>query len=98
MGSLSDYIDELQNDPEIIKLVQSEDQAGKIMEIRQLIVQVSESYGGDDPCFLEEYINDQLAVFPFDDLINCFRSLNADIQYLQCPSANVANIAKSTGK
>jgi len=98
MGSLSDYIDELQNDPEIIKLVHSEDQAGKIIEIRQLIEQVSESYGGDDPCFLAEYINDQLAAFPLDDLINCFRSLNADIHNLKCPSANVANIAKFTGK
>ena len=90
MSSLSDYIDELENDPEIIKLVQSEDQAGKIMEIRQLIEQVSESYGGDDSCFLAEYINDQLAAFPLDDLINCFRSLKADIQNLKCPPANIA--------
>lgn len=94
MGNLSEYIDELENDPEIIKLVQSEDQAGKIMEIRQLIVQVSESYGGDDPCFLEEYINDQLSAFPLDDLINCFRSLNADIHNLKCPSANIAKSMK----
>ncbi len=95
MSSLSDYVDELENDPEIIKLVQSENQAGKIMEIRQLIEQVSESYGGDDSCFLAEYINDQIAAFPLDDLINCFKSLKTDIQNLKCPSAS---IIKSTKK
>jgi hypothetical protein len=95
VSSLSDYIDELENDPEIISLVKSEDQAGKITEIRKLIEQVSEGYGGDDACFLAEYINDQLSAFPLDDLINCFRSLHADIQNLKCLSAS---IIKSTRK
>lgn len=68
----------------------------KIEEIKRLIKNYAQ-YWGEKEENTEEYINDLLATFPLDDLISCFRSLNADIQNFQCPSANVANIAKSTG-
>lgn len=64
----------------------------KIEEVKRLIRNYAQ-YWGETEENTEEYINDQLAAFPLDDLISCFRSLNADIQHLQCPSANVANIA-----
>lgn len=69
----------------------------KIEEIKKLMRSYAQ-YWGETEENTEEYINDQLAAFPLDDLIRCFILLNADIQHLQCPSANVANIAKSTGK
>lgn len=69
----------------------------KIEEIKRLIKNYAQHWGETEEN-TEEYINDQLAAFPLDDLISCFRLLNADIQHLQCRSANVANFAKSTGK
>jgi hypothetical protein len=44
-------------------------------ELRRLIKQVSENYGGDDPAFLEEYINDVICTWGHDlnIAIKCFR-------------------------
>ena len=61
-------------------------------EIKKLIGNYARHWGETEEN-IEEYIQDQLAVFPLDDLIKCFRSLNADIQNLQRPLANVANSA-----
>lgn len=69
----------------------------KVEEVKTLIRNYAR-YWGETEENIEEYIKDQLAAFPLDGLINCFRSLNADIQHLQYPSANVAKTANKNGK
>lgn len=54
----------------------------KVDEIKKLIRKYAQ-YWGESEENIEEYIEDQLASFPLDDLINCFRSLNADIKHLR---------------
>jgi hypothetical protein len=64
----------------------------KASEARELIQRYARSFS-DTEENIEEYIKDQLESYPLDDLINCFRLLNADIQNSQPSSANVANVA-----
>jgi hypothetical protein len=44
-------------------------------ELRQLIKQVSQNYGGDDEAFLKEYIEDVLANNDIEKALACFREL-----------------------
>jgi len=53
------------------------DSERKKQELRNLIVKVSKNYGGDDPAFLAEYIEDVLKDWEhdLDTALNCFRDL-----------------------
>src|SRR3990167_7028043 len=44
-------------------------------ELRELITQVSQNYGGDDEAFLKEYIEDVLANNDIQKALACFREL-----------------------
>ena len=72
-------------------------QKDKVAEVRNLI-RTYARYWGETEESIEEYIKDQLESYPLDGLLKCFRSLNADIQKLQPPLANVANTANPREK
>lgn len=69
----------------------------QLEEVKRLISSYAR-YWGESEENIEEYINEQIAAYPLDDLIKCFSSLNADIQYLQSPFANTANKANAKNK
>lgn len=83
MSSLSEYIDELENDPEISKLMLTEKMTGKIDELRKIIYKISHQYGGDDAEFLEEYINNITARWTLLEALTCFRDIAANIPIIK---------------
>lgn len=68
----------------ISRISSAPSEKNKIEEIKRLIRNYAQHWGETEEN-IEEYINDQLEAFPLDDLISCFRLINADIQTFTMP-------------
>lgn len=69
----------------------------KVIETKESIRKYAR-YWGEPEENIDAYIKDQLGCYPLDDLIYCFRLLNADIQESPILLANVANVDNAMKK
>lgn len=75
MNMLDDYLNEIEDSNFVRQLSQSETKQAKIKELQSLIKSVSDSHGGDDPMFLDEYIQEVISNNDIDKALACFRGL-----------------------